>query len=79
MGTVITEITPLSDKDCFYLIDRFYDHEYGGVYWSVAADGTPADTHKQFYALGFAIYGLAEYVPPWVPATSEAAAPSTMP
>lgn len=62
MGTVITEITPLSDKDCFYLIDRFYDHEYGGVYWSVAADGTPADTHKQFYALGFAIYGLAEYV-----------------
>lgn len=23
MGTVITEITPLSDKDCFYLIDRY--------------------------------------------------------
>lgn len=26
------------------------------------SDGTPSDTHKQFYALGFAIYGLAEYV-----------------
>ena len=43
------------------LIDRFYDHEYGGVYWSIAPDGTPLDTKKQFYALGFAIYGLSEY------------------
>lgn len=52
----------MADRALDALIDRFYDHEYGGVYWSVAADGTPADTHKQFYALGFAIYGLAEYV-----------------
>lgn len=45
-----------------YLLARFYDHEYGGVYWSLTADGEPLDTKKQFYALGFAIYGLAEYV-----------------
>lgn len=45
-----------------YLVDRFYDHEQGGVYWSLSADGTPLDTKKQFYALGFAIYGLSEYV-----------------
>jgi mannobiose 2-epimerase len=44
-----------------YLIDKFYDHRFGGVYWSVNADGTPLDTKKQFYALGFAIYGLSEY------------------
>ncbi len=43
------------------IIDRFYDKEFGGVYWSINADGTPHDTKKQFYALGFAIYGLSEY------------------
>ena len=44
-----------------YLIDRFYDPEYGGVYWSVDYKGRPLDTKKQIYALGFAIYGLSEY------------------
>lgn len=44
-----------------YLLDRFYDREFGGIYWSLNADGTPLDTKKQFYALGFAIYGLSEY------------------
>lgn len=43
------------------IIDRFYDPEYGGIYWSLNADGTPLDTKKQFYAIGFAIYGLSEY------------------
>ncbi|MDE6269348.1 MAG: AGE family epimerase/isomerase [Muribaculaceae bacterium] len=44
------------------IIDKFYDPEYGGIYWSINADGTPHDTRKQFYAIGFAIYGLSEYV-----------------
>jgi len=44
-----------------YLIQRFIDREYGGVYWSLNADGTPLDTKKQTYAIAFAIYGLAEY------------------
>jgi len=44
------------------IIDRFYDSVYGGIYWSLNADGTPLDTKKQFYAIGFAIYGLSEYV-----------------
>jgi mannobiose 2-epimerase len=44
-----------------YLIDHFIDHEYGGVYWSVDYLGRPLDTKKQFYAIGFAIYGLSEY------------------
>ena len=43
------------------IIDRFYDPEFGGIYWSLNADGTPLDTKKQFYAIGFAIYGLSEY------------------
>jgi mannobiose 2-epimerase len=45
-------------KDWF--LAHFCDPEYGGVYWSVAADGTPLDTKKQLYAQGFAIYGLSE-------------------
>ena len=44
-----------------YLIDRFFDQEYGGVYWSLDSTGQPKDTKKQFYAIGFAIYGLTEY------------------
>ena len=45
-------------KDWF--LQHFCDHKYGGVYWSVAADGTREDTKKQLYAQGFAIYGLSE-------------------
>jgi mannobiose 2-epimerase len=44
-----------------YFIEHFIDHEYGGVYWSVDYKGNPLDTKKQFYAIGFAIYGLSEY------------------
>ena len=43
------------------IIDRFYDAEYGGVYWSLDSEGFPLDTKKQIYALGFAVYGLSEY------------------
>ena len=44
-----------------YIIGYFIDSEYGGVYWSVDYKGRPLDTKKQFYAIGFAIYGLSEY------------------
>ena len=44
-----------------YIIEHFVDQEYGGVYWSVDYEGNPLDTKKQFYAIGFVIYGLTEY------------------
>ena len=44
-----------------YLLTHFIDPQYGGVYWSLNADGSPFDTKKQTYAIAFAIYGLAEY------------------
>lgn len=44
-----------------YIIDKFYDKDFGGVHWSLSADGEPLDTKKQVYAQGFAIYGLSEY------------------
>lgn len=44
-----------------YILEHFIDQEYGGVYWSLDYKGQPLDTKKQFYAIGFAIYGLSEY------------------
>ena len=44
-----------------YFVSHFIDWEYGGVYWSLDSKGQPLDTKKQFYAIGFAIYGLSEY------------------
>ena len=45
-----------------YIEAHFIDHEYGGCYWSVTADGEPLDTHKQFYAQAFMLYAFSEYV-----------------
>ncbi len=45
-----------------YILAHFIDHEYGGTYWSVDYLGNPKDTKKQFYAIGFMIYGFSEYV-----------------
>ena len=43
-----------------WFLDHFCDHKYGGVYWSVTAEGERLDTKKQLYAQGFAIYALSE-------------------
>jgi cellobiose epimerase len=50
-----------ADRAKEYLLTKFWDTENGGIFWQLAADGTPIDTKKQIYALGFAIYGLSEY------------------
>jgi len=44
-----------------YILEHFIDREYGGTYWSLDCEGRPKDTKKQFYAIGFMIYGLSEY------------------
>lgn len=44
-----------------YVISHFIDKEYGGAYWSLDHKGQPLDAKKQFYAIGFVIYGLSEY------------------
>ena len=44
-----------------FIIDYFFDKEFGGVYWTVAANGDPASAKKQIYAQAFCIYGLSEY------------------
>lgn len=44
-----------------YIKAHFVDREFGGCYWSLGCDGEPLDTKKQFYAIAFVVYGLAEY------------------
>ena len=44
-----------------YILEHFVDREFGGTYWSLDAQGNPLDPKKQFYAIGFMIYGLTEY------------------
>ena len=44
-----------------YILEHFYDKEFGGIYWSLDCLGRPNDTKKQFSAIGFAIDGLSEY------------------
>ncbi len=55
------EYKEMADLAKRYLLDHFYDSEYGGIYWSLNYKGEPLDTKKQVYAIGFAIYGLSEY------------------
>lgn len=44
-----------------YVKKHFIDREFGGVWWSVDAEGNPLETKKQSYAIGFAIYAMAQY------------------
>jgi len=43
-----------------WFLAHFCDPDFGGVYWSVTAEGERLDDKKQLYAQGFAIYGLSE-------------------
>ncbi len=44
-----------------YVLSKFFDEEFGGTYWEVDFKGNPVDTKKQFYELGFMLYGLSEF------------------
>ncbi|MCZ8517886.1 MULTISPECIES: AGE family epimerase/isomerase [Paenibacillus] len=44
-----------------YLTAHFTDREHGGLFWSVDAQGRPAQTKKQVYGQAFAIYAYSEY------------------
>jgi cellobiose epimerase len=44
-----------------YVAEKFVDHDYGGVYWTLDRNGRPVNDRKHVYAQAFAIYGLAEF------------------
>lgn len=43
------------------LLHRFWDDQYGGVYWSTDDHGQPLQDRKHTYAQAFAIYGLTAF------------------
>jgi len=50
-----------ADRAWAYLRDKFWDVEYGGIFWMVDYLGRPLSHRKQIYAQAFVIYALAEY------------------
>ena len=44
-----------------YIINHFFDRQFGGTYWSLKPNGDPLDTKKQVYSQAFFIYALSEY------------------
>jgi mannobiose 2-epimerase len=44
-----------------YILDHFFDPEFGGTYWTISFDGNPVDTKKQIYSQAFFIYAFTEH------------------
>lgn len=44
-----------------YLMDQFWDKEYGGFYWLLNRDGSVKDSSKLTYGEGFGVYALSQY------------------
>ncbi|MGN1046645.1 MAG: AGE family epimerase/isomerase [Candidatus Cryptobacteroides sp.] len=61
-GRILKDSSPvaIAQDAADYFCRHFIDREYGGVFWSVTANGMPSDTKKQFYALAFAVYAFSE-------------------
>lgn len=51
----------IADRAYRYISTHFVDNNYGGVYWTVDAQGNPLSTKKQVYAIAFTIYAFSEY------------------
>ncbi|PTY06529.1 N-acyl-D-glucosamine 2-epimerase [Opitutaceae bacterium EW11] len=43
------------------LMSRFWDRDFGGLFWSTSAEGAPRKVMKQVYGQVFGIYALSEY------------------
>ncbi len=44
-----------------YILNHFFDHDFGGTYWTVSSDGKPVDTKKQIYSQAFFLYAFVEH------------------
>lgn len=54
-------LRPYAEHAYRFLMEHCMDKKEGGVFWSVAYDGTPFDTTKHTYNQAFAIYALSSY------------------
>lgn len=44
-----------------FISKHLFDRKFGGVYWTVTAEGKPLETRKHLYSNAFVLYGLSEY------------------
>jgi mannobiose 2-epimerase len=51
----------IANRAYAYLLEHFWDPDYGGFYWMLTSDGNPKDFTKMTYGQAFCIYGLSEY------------------
>ena len=61
LSSLLSQYLDAATRAKDYILEHFIDRQHGGVYWSLDYKGQPLDTKKQFYAIGFMIYGLSEY------------------
>ncbi|MFT3781488.1 MAG: AGE family epimerase/isomerase [Nibricoccus sp.] len=43
------------------LLNRFWDQQHGGFFWTVDVQGKPENTTKQIYGQAFGVFALSEY------------------
>ncbi len=51
----------LAERSYNYLMEHFWDNQFGGMFWMVNWEGKPLEQQKQIYGQGFVIYSLSEY------------------
>ncbi|MBW8330446.1 MAG: AGE family epimerase/isomerase [Prolixibacteraceae bacterium] len=44
-----------------FILNHFFDPEFGGTYWTISFEGKPVDTKKQIYSQAFFIYAFTEH------------------
>ena len=56
-----TKYLEMADFAYKVIIQKYFDKENDGAYWSIMPDGTPKVDKKQIYGQAFCCYGLSEY------------------
>lgn len=51
----------ISNRAKTYILNHFFDSEFGGTFWKVSYDGIPSDKKKQIYSQAFFIYAFTEH------------------
>ena len=51
----------MADWAYSYIVHKFWDHPYDGLYWMLDYYGNPISDRKQIYAQAFGAYGMSEY------------------
>ena len=55
------EYLEMAKRSFDYLMQNFWDNQYGGAYWMLDHTGKSIDDIKELYGHSFLIYGLTEY------------------